>query len=160
MDAIMDALKTISKQSKPVILGMGNELNADDGIGPYIVQKLATEVKFFHLLDVGPLPENFTKKIAGLSPTHVIIIDAAMVEGEPGTTRLIDLDEIDDVIFTTHHIPLSYTVQRIQAMCGAEVIIIGIRPGNMDVGSPMSLRVLEAGDEVVRIFEEMERKLA
>jgi len=159
MDKILEALKTITKESKPVIIGMGNEINADDGIGPYIIKELA-DLKFFQTIDVGTLPENFTKKIAGMNPTHVIILDAAMIEGEPGTTKIVEPADVDDVIFTTHHIPLSYTIQRIKAMCGAEVIIIGIKPKTLDTGEPMTQAVAEAGDTVVRLFLEMDRKLS
>ena len=159
MDKILEGLKTITKQSKPVIIGMGNDINADDGIGPYIIKELG-ETKFFTTLDVGTLPENFTKKIAGMSPTHVIILDAAMIEGEPGTTDIVNSEAVDDVIFTTHHIPLSYTIQRIKAMCGAEVIIIGIKPLTLDTGEPMTLAVVEARDEIVRLFLELDRKFS
>lgn len=159
MESIMEALNTITKESKPVIIGMGNEINADDGIAPYIIRGLG-DTKFFITLDVGPLPENFTKKIAGMEPTHVIILDAAMIDGEPGTIDIVEPDSVDQVIFTTHHIPLSYTIQRIKAMCGAEVIIIGIKPKTLDTGEPMTPAVVEAGDEVVRLFSELDRKLS
>ena len=159
MDKILEALKSITKQSKPVIIGMGNDINADDGIAPYIVKKLG-DLKFFHAIDVGMLPENFTKKIAEMSPSHIIILDAAMIDGQPGTVDIVEPDTVDEHIFTTHHIPLSYTIQRLKAMCGAEVIIIGIKPKILDTGEPMTPAVLEAGDEIVRLFRELDEKLA
>lgn len=158
MDKILDGLKSITKQSKPVIIGMGNNINADDGIGPYIIRELGN-TKFFIMLDVGPLPENFTKKIAEMCPTHIIILDAAMIDGEPGKVEIVEPATVDEYIFTTHHIPLSYTIQRIQAMCGAEVIIIGIKPKILDTGKPMTPAVVEAGDKVVQLFAEMDKNL-
>ena len=158
MDKILEGLKSITKESKPVLIGMGNDINADDGIAPYIIRELG-ELNFFTTQDVGTLPENFTKKIASMCPTHIIILDAAMIEGEPGTIDLVNPDTVDNVIFTTHHIPLSYTIQRLKAMCGAEVIIIGIKPKILDTGMPMTQAVVEAGDAVVRLFKELDIKL-
>ncbi len=159
MNKILDALKSITKESKPVIIGMGNDINADDGIAPYIIRELG-DTKFFITLDVGTLPENFTKKIAEMHPSHIIILDAAMIDGEPGTTDIVDSNIVDEYIFTTHHIPISYTIQRLKAMCGAEVIIIGIKPKTLSTGEPMTPAVVEAGDAIVRLFAELDRKLA
>ncbi len=159
MENIIAGLKSITKESKPVIFGMGNDINADDGIGPYIIKELG-DTKFFITLDVGPLPENFTKKIAEMHPSHIIILDAAMIDGEPGTTDIVDSNIVDEYIFTTHHIPISYTIQRLKAMCGAEVIIIGIKPKTLGTGEPMTKEVVEAGDAVVGLFKELDRKLA
>ncbi len=158
MKQVLEALKSISKESKPVIIGMGNDVNADDGIGPMIAQALA-DLKFFISMDVGTLPENFTKKIAGICPSHVIILDAAMIEGEPGTVAIVDQDMVDEYVFTTHHIPISYTVQRIQAMCGAEVIIIGIRPDSLEMGRDMHPNVVGAAEKIVQVFRDLDEKL-
>ena len=158
MDKILEGLKSITKESKPVIIGIGNDINADDGIGPYIIRELG-DTKFFITLDVGPLPENFTKKIADMEPTHIIILDAAMIDGEPGTTEIVDSNVVDEYIFTTHHIPISYTIQRLKAMCGAEVIIIGIKPKILDTGMPMTPAVVEAGEKIVQFFKELDENL-
>ena len=159
MNKILEGLKSITKESKPVIIGMGNDINADDGIAPYIIRELG-ELKFFITLDVGPLPENFTKKIAEMCPTHIIILDAAMIDGEPGTTAIVDANVVDEYIFTTHHIPISYTIQRLKAMCGAEVIIIGIKPKTLDTGEPMTPAVVVAGDKLIQFFRELDSKLS
>ena len=158
MDKILEGLKSITKESKPVLIGMGNDINADDGIAPYIIRELG-ELKFFTTIDVGTLPENFTKKISEMCPTHIIILNAAMIDGEPGTINLVNPDAVDEVIFTTHHIPLSYTIQRIKAMCGAEVIIIGIKPKMLDTGMPMTPAVVESGDAIVRLFLKLDAEL-
>ena len=158
MNKILEALKSITKQSKLVIIGMGNDINADDGIAPYIIRELG-DTKFFITIDVGPLPENFTKKIAEMHPSHIIILDAAMIEGEPGTVDIVEPTTVDEYIFTTHHIPISYTIQRLKAMCGAEVIIIGIKPKTLDTGESMTPAVVEAGDEVVRLFSKLDKEL-
>ncbi len=158
MDKILEGLKSLTKESKPVIIGMGNDINADDGIGPYIIRELG-DTKFFITLDVGMLPENFTKKIAEMCPTHIIILDAAMIDGEPGTVEIVESATVDEHIFTTHHIPISYTIQRLKAMCGAEVIIIGIKPKILDTGEPMTPAVLEAGKNIVQFFKELDENL-
>ena len=51
---------------KLIIMGVGNELKADDGLGPYFIQILSQDLKDkpqITLINAGSVPENFTGKI-------------------------------------------------------------------------------------------------
>lgn len=139
-------------------MGMGNDANADDGVGPFIISKLARKMQFFKTLDTGPMPENFPTKIASMKPSHVIILDAAMIDGPPGTIGLVDIEKIDEFIFTTHHIPLGRTVKRLKGLWPCEIIIIGIKPETLDIGEPMSPQVVRSAEALMKLLLEMDGK--
>ena len=52
---------------KLIVLGVGNELKCDDGVGPYIIKKLKEDMvedkDRLLLIDAQTVPENFTGKI-------------------------------------------------------------------------------------------------
>ena len=57
---------------KLIILGVGNELKSDDGVGPFIIKNLmAEDIESDRLLliDSGTVPENFTGKIRKENPS-------------------------------------------------------------------------------------------
>jgi hydrogenase 3 maturation protease len=75
----LDKLKEIIKD-KTLILGIGNSMKQDDGVGPTVISKLKIKNEKLKmnvkLLDGGMAPENYTGKIKQLKPDTLIIIDA------------------------------------------------------------------------------------
>ena len=56
----------LSDCKKLIVLGVGNELKSDDGVGPFIIAKLKQEkIENDNLIfiDAETVPENFTGKI-------------------------------------------------------------------------------------------------
>lgn len=77
-----------------LILGVGNPLAGDDGVGVRAVEALATAElpEGIRLLDVGVLGMDV---LAWTRPDEpVVILDAVRGPGEPGTLYRFDLDEI------------------------------------------------------------------
>jgi hydrogenase 3 maturation protease len=135
----------------PVIMGIGNELNGDDGVGPYIADALADSTVFI-VFNAGTQPDNFTGKITAMGPSHVVFVDAAMIDGEAGSTGVVPLETIDDVCFHTHYLPLMHIVKRLIDRCGCKVLVIGIRPVSMEPGDGLSPPVRQAADSLVSML--------
>ena len=63
---------------KLIVLGVGNVLKCDDGVGPFIIKKLKNEdieTKKIMFIDAETVPENFTGKIKKEKPSHLISLD-------------------------------------------------------------------------------------
>jgi hydrogenase maturation protease len=79
---------------KLIVLGVGNELKCDDGVGPYIIKKLKEGIvedkDRLLFIDAQTVPENFTGKIRKETPTHLIIVDACLMGGEAGDMKVVD----------------------------------------------------------------------
>ena len=93
---------------KVTILGIGSEIRSDDAVGLKVVEHLsAIKLDDVQLINAGTVPESFTGQIREYSPTHVLMVDAAHIEEEPGASRVIPTQLICDVCLSTHKLPLT-----------------------------------------------------
>ncbi len=147
---------------KEVVLGIGNILKGDDGIGIYIAEKLNKyfkEAKFTEakseviVIDCGTTPENYTSVIRKHNPDTLILVDAADMGLSPGSYRIIPPERIEVMHFSTHIMPLSVFISYVSEFCG-EVVLIGIQPDKMEVGTVLSSKVQRSGDVVAKFIIE------
>lgn len=127
--------KKIINNEKILVLGVGNILMADEGIGVQIVNKMQT-------LDLPENVELLDGGTAGLDlipymkdKKKIIIIDCIDTDDPPGTVyRMtpLDLQEINTfTISSMHQIGLAETIQLSRLLGNdAEMVIIGITPKN------------------------------
>ncbi|HWQ65813.1 MAG TPA: hydrogenase 3 maturation endopeptidase HyCI [Methanospirillum sp.] len=133
-----------------LLLGVGNALLADDGIGCLVADRLHHPE--WTAFIAGTVPENFTRKVREIQPVLLVIIDAAMMDLPPGSIRRVPLDRVADVGVGTHQLPLDAFCSIIASSCGS-IMIIGIQPGIVGVGDEMSDAVLKAGDELLDLIQ-------
>ena len=147
---------------KEVVLGIGNILKGDDGIGIYIAEKLNKyfkEAKFTEtrseviVIDCGTTPENYTSVIRKHNPDTLILVDAADMGLSPGSYRIIPPEKIEVMHFSTHAIPLSVFMSYVSESCG-EVVLIGIQPDKMEVGTVLSSKVQRSGNVAAKLIIE------
>lgn len=136
-----------------VIIGMGNELRADDAIGLLVVRLL--KPYSHHRLQVfeGHMtPEVFIAPACAAHPTHLLIVDAAELHKNPGTWLLLFPEEIEEGLFTTHAIPAIEVTAEIQRRCGAKVAFLGIQPKSRDISLSQSKECVRAAEEIAEII--------
>jgi len=133
-----------------VVIGMGNELRADDAVGIRVVRLLkpCTNSRIT-VFEGGMTPEAFIPSTCARTPTHLLIIDAAELGEKPGTWRLLSKDELESGLFTTHMIPATEVAKEIQRRCGSNIAFIGIQPKIRDVALSLSREVEHGANEVV-----------
>ncbi len=120
---------------KLIILGIGNELKCDDGIGPFIINKLKMENienDKLLLINAETVPENFTGKIKKENPTHIMLIDACLMDSNPGEIKIVDSQDFANIGISTHSMSLSYFVKYLQQGNDFKIIFVGIEPESMD----------------------------
>jgi hydrogenase maturation protease HycI len=147
--------KFLSGYKKIVILGIGNEIKGDDGLGPIITKKLSSlfdENKDIIIFDGGTVPENYTGLIRKESPTHIILVDAVDMKKEPGYIRVVEKEEIANYNISTHAMPISYLIKYIETTIGAQIILVGVQPKSMGFAEPVSKEVEKSIEEVVSTF--------
>ena len=144
---------------KLIILGVGNELKCDDGVGPYIIKKLKEENiednKKFLFIDAKTVPENFTGKIRKEKPTHLIIVDACLMDGKPGDMKIVNKYDFADIGISTHSMSLSFFVRYLEKDTEFGIIFVGIEPESMDYADKPTPKVEEAANEFVKILKEI-----
>lgn len=137
---------------KLIIMGVGNELKSDDGIGPFIINKLIGEdIQRDNLLFINAetVPENFTGKIRKENPSHVIIVDACLMGSNPGEMKIVDKDDFANIGISTHSMSLSYFVKYLEKDTDFKVIFVGIEPETMDWGENPTPNVEKAAYEFI-----------
>jgi hydrogenase 3 maturation protease len=151
MDSWQQKLAVALRNSpRTVILGVGNDFKADDGIGPYVIKHLRARVPdTIELIDAGTVPENFLGHLCETHPGLVLIVDAALMNVRPGTIRLIDKDTIHGVAFSTHQLPLTFFIEYLTSQIVTTVLILGIQPLTDEFSQPLSPAVQAAADCIV-----------
>ena len=124
-------------------MGIGNELKYDDGVGPYIINKLSklNLNENILLINAQTVPENFTGKIRKENPSHIILIDACLMGLNQGDYKIVDKDDFADIGISTHSMSLSYFVKFLN---NDNILFIGIEPKSLELIDQDSLGVLGA----------------
>ena len=149
--------KWLAGAERIVIAGIGNPIRMDDFVGVKIVQDLEGKVseKVF-LLECETVPESFIQPIVEFSPTHVLLIDAAILGLAPGTASLIDPERIADFpAVTTHVLPLRIFCEYIAKETGAKIALLLIEPENTEFGEGLTPQISSSAKNIVRILLEI-----
>jgi hydrogenase 3 maturation protease len=102
----------------------------------------------------GNAPENLTGEIRRFHPGLVILIDAVHMGGLPGETRLFEPDEVEGVSFSTHGMPLCVLAGFLRVSVGADVIILGIQAGSLELMGPLSGSVASSVETAALLLKE------
>ena len=116
-----------------MILGVGNLLFSDEGVGVRVAESLQDHFNFsdnVRVVDGGTLGIHLLSVIS--EADHLIIVDAVRNGGEPGTLYRLAGDEIPKRILaknSLHQVDLLETLTCCQALDHVpETVIIGIEP--------------------------------
>jgi len=136
---------------RPVIIGVGNILMGDDGVGPAAVDLLRRRglAGRADLLDAGLA---FSDVLCDIDPDRrLIVIDAVRGAGRPGTVYRLDPDDADDrddSPVSLHEVSVVPAL-RLAALAGREftdVTVFGVEPARLAWGEGLSPPVAGALD--------------
>ena len=144
----------LANHGRVVIAGIGNPIRMDDFVGVKIIQdiqgKLPTNVS---LIECETVPESFMDEIAELKPTHVLLIDAAMMQLKPGDMRLFDAEKVMSFpAISTHMLPLRVFCEYITQMSGAKIALLLVEPCNTEFGEGLTLVVNNAAKKITNML--------
>ena len=140
-----------------VIMGIGNWLRSDDGVGVHAAQALAKDPPPGALVvDAG------TDALSALSfledAAHVLVIDAVQSGGKPGTIRrLTESDLLRHAHATTAH-TVSLLASRHLLPPGSawpQFLILGVEPASLTYGMELSPEVAAALPQVTGLSREI-----
>ena len=202
-----------------LILGIGNDIRGDDGLGPYIINQLSLLKDFIlnnsnlndmdenfnqyglnnvdknndffdnvndintgntplgegldsyisklnvdvneslrkrlnktFLINGGSVPENFTGLIKKYDPSHIILIDASLMNREAGEINIVNKDNIADISISTHSMSLSYLIRYLQLEKEYEILFIGMEPEIMDLSFELSPKIKNSSDRLIELL--------
>jgi len=126
-----------------LILGVGNTLMKDDGIGVYTAQELKKSrlprgVKVLDAGTMGPGLIDLMREAA-----KVIFLDAVEMGKKPGTVARLTAEELrpaaDDTSYSLHEIRLPQVLQLAFSLgISPEVVIFGMQPKEIGLGNTLT----------------------
>jgi len=148
---------------KILVLGIGNTLLTDEGVGIVAMRKL--EARFgsredVEFLDGGTL--SFTLAVPISECTALLVIDAANLGASPGTVRSFEGEEMDRFLgrnrkSSVHEVGLLdlMSISRLTGHWPEQRALIGIQPAWVNWGETLTPAVAAAMPEVCSIAAEV-----
>ena len=153
-DIAIELEKWLSDAEKVVVAGIGNPIRMDDFVGVKIIQDLHGKVsEKVYLLECETVPENFIQQIIDFNPTHVLLIDAAILGLKPGEAKLVKPEELAvSPTYSTHMLPLRVFCEYLSKTIKAKIALLLIEPKKADFGEGLTPEVQVVAKEITKIL--------
>ena len=139
-----------------LVLGIGNLVMSDDGIGVRVVQQLAVRYRFpagVRILDGGTLGLDLLPQLEGVE--RLLVVDAVETGREPGSLVRLAGEDVPIVLETKvspHQMGLKdlLAVAMLQGFAPREMVLLGVQPALLEMGMELSPPVAAQQETLVR----------
>ena len=150
--------------TKILVIGLGNILLGDEGVGVHAVEALKRKYDFpeeVRLLDGGTLGLDLLHLIEGMD--GVLFIDAVNLKESPGTIAVIEGEAIPSLLepkLSLHHVGLSDLLfaSSFLGTRPAEIALVGIQPETLEIGLELSKTVMDRFEQLLQAIVEKLRE--
>jgi hydrogenase maturation protease len=141
-------MNTLTEERPTIlILGIGNLVMSDDGVGVRVVQRLMHEYRFpgyVDIMDGGTLGLDILPRLEGIE--RLIVVDAVETGQAPGTCVRLFGDEIPVALETKispHQMGLKdlLSVAMLMGHAPREMVLVGVQPGSIEMGTELTCEV-------------------
>jgi hydrogenase maturation protease len=140
------------------VIGIGNLLRADDGVGVHVVRRLNESWPEVYAVDLSTAEIGVLDHVRGRGV--VVIIDAIVSGAKPGTVHRVELGDVSDEVFTrSHGLSLASSLQLGYRLYPGEmpekIVVLAVEAGDIESFSADLTPEVEAAvpgviDEVMR----------
>jgi hydrogenase maturation protease len=151
----------VSPRKRTVIIGVGNVLLKDEGIGVHVARalqemSLASSEEEVEVVDGGTSPDAFD---SAEGADKLIIVDAACGGGEPGTIYRFAPDGLSEgprLLTSLHDLGLLDSLRMMESVGNPprDTVIIGVEPAEVDWGLELTPTLRRKLPDVVRLVVE------
>ena len=144
-----------------IVLGLGNPLMTDEGIGTVLVEMLnerSSEFANAEFVDAGMGGMQILHLISGRK--KVVIIDCAFMEASPATIIRFSYEEAKTVKklahLSLHEIDIMRVIELSKQLgeCPDEVVFLGIEPVAVEDGMELSEELQSKLDDYIKVIAE------
>jgi hydrogenase maturation protease len=149
---------------KTLVLGLGNILLCDEGVGVRVVERLQELYEFpqgVQVLDGGTLALDLLPCVEDAD--RLLVVDALEMGAEPGAIARLEGDEVPaflGVKISPHQMGLAdlLAAARLRNLYPGELVLWGVQPGVMNTGLELSYPVAAQVEVLVdRVLSELSR---
>jgi hydrogenase maturation protease len=147
-----------------LVLGLGNLLLRDEGIGVRVVERLQECYEFpdsVWVMDGGTQGLDLLPYVEDAD--HLLVVDALDLGAEPGTLGRLEGEEIPaflDIKISPHQMGLAdlLAAARLRGLLPQELVLWGVQPGVIEVGLELSPPIAAQVDTLVsNVLTELDR---
>ena len=147
-----------------LVLGLGNTIMSDDGFGVKVVTTLSSRYRFpdkVKLLDGGTLGLDLLPHLEGVD--RLLIVDALEMQAEPGQVFRLEDEEVPRAFahkLSVHQMGIQdlLAVAELQGHLPGKLVVWGVQPQNIQMGTELSESVAAALPEVLAgVIGELQR---
>jgi len=145
-----------------LVLGIGNLVMSDDGVGVKVIHRLQKEYLFpdsVEVLDGGTLGLDLLPKLEGID--HLIVVDAVETGQKPGSCVRLAGEELPIALETKvspHQMGLKdlLSVAQLLGQSPAEMVLVGVQPGSIEMDTELTPEVEAVLDVLIdNVLEEI-----
>lgn len=147
---------------KSLVIGVGNTLMRDDGVGIHVTNTLRSSTESNDLLDIidgGTIGLALLPQVEDCD--RLIIVDAAELDEPPGTIRVFIDGEVDNHLSgrrrTVHEVAIVdlLSAAEIRGCRPGRTALVAVQPGSTDWGAEPTQRVRDVIPAACRIIEDI-----
>jgi len=149
--------KWLKGAGRIVIAGIGNPIRMDDYVGVKIAQDLKGKVSDrVMLLECETVPESYVQQILDLDPTHLLLIDAALLGLKPGEAKLVNPEQlVGSSAFSTHMLPLRIFCEYLRKELKISIVLLLIEPKKTDFGEGLEPEISSSASKIAKILNKI-----
>ncbi len=138
-----------ARRPRLLVLGIGNLLMSDDGVGVHAVRELRKQVR------AGVLVTEVGTAILEAVPLlewadRVLVIDALQAGAEPGTLYFAHLSQIQRCSpLSLHDVDLAAALALVRPSKQPEIHVLGVEPESLELGLELTERVRKAIPSII-----------
>jgi hydrogenase 3 maturation protease len=142
---------------KLALIGVGNPLRHDDHVGLEIVHQIDNRIQDPRVLIIESesVPENYLDTIVAFLPSHILILDAALLNLPAGTVQFMQSVPAVSSSISTHTLPLHLFTSYIQRIIEAQIGFLLIQPADITFGEGLSPEVHATAKRIVATLHEL-----
>jgi hydrogenase 3 maturation protease len=155
---IKESLKEwFSGAQKVVVAGIGNPFRRDDFVGVQIVRNLKNRISSsVYLIEGETLPESFLDPITKFQPTHILLIDAGILNLNPGSSKLVGPNQlIKRAAISTHMLPLRIFCDYLKETTDAKLSLLVIQPEDTNFGEGLTPILKETAKNLTKLLQKI-----
>lgn len=139
-------------KGKIALLGIGNIMRGDDGVGSVLASWLKTKVNFL-VYDCSESPENYLGKVIKDAPEVIILVDAVDFGAKPGELKILQKENLQTAnLFFTHNVSLGIVVEYLKRHLASDIIILMVQPKTIALGDNLSPEVEKVVKKLEKFF--------
>jgi hydrogenase maturation protease len=138
-----------------LILGVGNLLMSDEGVGVHVIQKLVADYQLpeqVQILDGGTLGMDLLYYLEGVE--NLLLIDAVQAHKEPGALIRLEGDDVPaflSIKISPHQlgVPDMLAAAKLKGIYPPRIVLWGVQPERLELGLDLSPKVESKVDTII-----------